>query len=400
MGLGDKSLSSRFMNGQTGNTSSQEEQEYLNMRHSEGDRENVPGLADIYDRTGNMRVSRTLAKYQKGGSIYDDYWDNLGGNKEAAPNLGEKTALAKGDPWEYQMDGDNVMTRKKGDTDWITTDGDVRQSILDKQFPGYGSPNANTANSGFGYENTADPYLPNNIKELEEGRKSRIAESNVEGNDQDSFLDKLSGADVGNGLMNASAGLLNIAPNLSNIKDYKNLKGRSAPNLRRNVNVEAPSFEDEKQSVIAQGRNMANEANSSTQSNTARRALAMSGTQQALSSVGNKERNAKVAARNTNARMAAQTDAANIRTMNEYDKENMERELAKTRGIAGEISAIYNKSLGFIGDIRNQKLDREKMDLTRRRYNFEGQMDREYNAYLLKYGTPPPGYKGYKPPTE
>ena len=52
-----------------------DEHQYVNLRFRDGGRKDPEGLADLYDRTGNMRVARTLAAYKPKGQ-----WGMLGGN--------------------------------------------------------------------------------------------------------------------------------------------------------------------------------------------------------------------------------------------------------------------------------------------------------------------------------
>lgn len=201
---------------------------------------------------------------------------------------------------------------------------------------------------------------------------------------------------IGKGLGNAAVGLLNIAPHLSNIKAYKNLPGVRAPNLQRTVRTKAPSFEASRQALKAEGRNAMNKVNASGQGTAAQNAAALAQTQSAVSRLSGQE--AKAVADNDarNAAAANRVSGQNMNRLNRSLEHQMSRDMAKTRGIASEKGKIASKTLGFIGDLRNQELQERRLSLTERRYDRTGVMERDARSYLEENGEWPSWYSGNK----
>jgi hypothetical protein len=197
---------------------------------------------------------------------------------------------------------------------------------------------------------------------------------------------------VGNTLMNAASGFASIAPNIANINDYHDLPGIRSPNLQHAVTSEAPSMEATRQAIKAQGRNASQRGEGQSANNQlAANAAAMSGTQSALSRLGGQEAQVEAQTNARNAQAQNQVNRSNVYTLNKHQNEMNSRDMAKVRGIAGERAAIGNKTLGFMGDIRNQKLDRERMDLIGQQYANSGVLERAQVDFLNKNGYLP-GY--------
>ncbi len=196
------------------------------------------------------------------------------------------------------------------------------------------------------------------------------------------------------GASNVAAGLLNIAPHLANIRDYQNMPGVRSPQLQRTVSVDAPSMEATRQAIKAQGRTAAESAaGQSPQNQLAARAAAMSGTQSALSRLAGQEAQTEAQYDAMNARARQQAEAQNVASLNRMAEQMTARDLAQMRGIAGERGAISTKTLGFLGDLNRQQLDRDRMDLVRQRYNMQEQMDRAALKQFEETGILPEYYR-------
>ena len=91
-----------------------------------------------------------------------------------------------------------------------------------------------------------------------------------------------------------------------------------------------------------------------------------------------------------------QAMAQNVGMLNRAQEQQTQRELAAMRGIAGERGQIAGKSLGFLGDLNKQKLDRDRMDLTRQAYNMQGQLDRAALKQFEETGKLPEYYRPKK----
>lgn len=307
MGLEHKSLTKPHMNyggmvhGGSYGGGSMDEEEYTRLRFEQGGRTNPDGLADLYDRTGNMRVARTLAKYQTGGTI-------------------EPLTIGQGSV-----------------------------PVIDTNLQGFDLP-----------------MIPVETEEIP-------ADPGFDGHG------------LGEGLMDLGTTLLNVGPNVANIRDYRNLPGIQAPSLERTVNLEEPQFDDIRQAIISQGRNATNRAEyDSVQPGSAQagRAQALAQTNQALSRLAGEEGRAKVQTRNTEARINQQTQARNLARVNQHYRDQTEREFAKVRGIAGERGAIGRKLLGSLGDVRRRSLDNDRMGLIHEAYNQFGTLQRAQEEAL------------------
>ena len=286
-----------------GSNSTPDEQEALRMRMSGGG-----SLMDAYRRTGNMRVARTLAKYQRGGvsDVKAEYYmEPLGQSAESFVN---ESAVS-----------------------------DTPENSLLAAIQQFG-------------EN------PNNQRILE----------------------------------NTAAGLMAVAPHLANIKAYRNLPLPPEPVLTNAPVTKAPDMEASRQAIIAQGRNMANQAEfDSPQQAIARRAAAMAGTQSQLSRLAGQEQQLEQSWRERNAQRQFQNEAMNAQRINQYRNEVAGRDLAKIRGVGAERSALSNKILGYLGDLDRQRLDREKMDLVREKYATTGVLKRLAQREMERTGKVP-----------
>jgi len=404
MGLGDRNLASGFMKTTYGAQSTPDEMEYRKLRNADGGRLST---ASFYESTGSMPVAKTLARHYRNGGAWPPGQYSTEENpilyteedKKKAAAAKVAAATPKGDPWEYNMEGDNVLTRKIGDPNWITTSGDIRQKILDQEFPDYASPVAPEA------EVAADPNeVTVDFTDLDESIANFdpddpfVAETTTEGTDPavEPNWWKENQTGIGRFASNAASAALNVAPHLSNIKRYKEMPGVRAPNLQKTVTTKAPSLESTRQAIIAQGRNQANATGTSPQGNVAQRAAAMAGTQSALSQLGGQEQRMQSQVDARNAQMSNQANARNVYAMNRSLEQQTSRDLAQTRGIANEWGNIASKSLGFIGDVNRQKLDRERMALTERRYDQFGVMQRNAYEYYQANGKWPDWYSGSK----
>jgi len=419
MGLADKGLGMGFMKNTSGAKSTPDEMEYMKLKASDGGKLSA---ASFYEETGSMPIAKTLARhYQKGGrGIYDENplgytqepgfvpqpvdrgprvlpdsfmpWDTTQAVNTQAQPLAQAQPAARrggGDPWEYRMDGDKVLTRKNNGN-WITAQGDARQAILDKKFPDYEG----------GVEIGARP-----LTEEEEGGvdiQARPLTEEEEGGDE--FSESQEGETpswwtnnkqgLGRGLGNAASGLLNIAPHLSNIKAYNDMPGVRAPNLQRTVRSEAPNMEAGRQAIRAEGRNAMNRVNASGQGTAAQNAAALASTQSALSRYSGQEARVEAQTDARNAAAANQTQARNMAMLNRHGREETSRDMAKFRGIQGEKNKLASKALGFVKDLRTQKLDDRRMALTERRYDQYGVMQRDAQKYLEENGEWPSWYSG------
>ena len=175
--------------------------------------------------------------------------------------------------------------------------------------------------------------------------------------------------------------------------DKRKIKPRLASVLARTVKTEAPSFEADRQAIIAQGQNAAARAQDGTSSDKlAANVASMAGTQSALSRLAGQESQAVAANDARNAQASNRTNAMNTQILNREVQQQQSRDLAQMRGISNEWGNIASKSLGFMGDLNRQGLDRERMDLTRQAYNQQGQLDRAALAQYEETGRLPEYY--------
>ena len=296
MGLGNRTLSSPIMSGST----LSDEQESVRLRYANGARVNSPDLADLYDRTGNMRVARTLAKYQDGGL--------------------------------------NILPPE----------------TPEPQETGFFAP---------------APKYAGLQKSIRSANETPTGESWWQENREN----------IGEGVMDVSTGLLNVAPNIANIKDYRTLPNIPAPALMKSVALEEPNLESTRQALIAQGRSAQQQADiGSSQSGAqqAGRAQALAQTQSSLSRLGGEEARMQMQVRNQNRMANQQSQARNLQSMNQYYQDQTGREMAITRGVAGERAAITNKILGSLGDLRQRELDDRSYRLAKQRLDHTGGLTR------------------------
>jgi hypothetical protein len=205
------------------------------------------------------------------------------------------------------------------------------------------------------------------------------------------------GRRVGQGASNLASGFLGVAPHLANINAYNNMAGVPAANLASTVQTRAPNMDAGRQAILAQGRNASQRASGGSPSDQmAANIAAMGGTQSALSRYSGQE--AQVQAQNDarNAQAVNQTNARNVGILNRQQTQEQARDLAQMRGIGKERGNISNKSLGFIGDLNNQRLDRDKMDLMYANYNRNGTLDRAAQKQYEEQYTLPEFYRKKK----
>ena len=114
--------------------------EYVDAELDENDIEYYRGQGYLVEYVDGGDVSTTepeytyleldddaIQQYKNGGWVVEDM--------DVVPEF-EVGGTIEANGWEYRQDGDNILTKKANEPDWITATGDAKKAIQNKHFPG------------------------------------------------------------------------------------------------------------------------------------------------------------------------------------------------------------------------------------------------------------------------
>ena len=345
----------------------------LGGKFTEGDE-----VASLYDRTGNMAVARTLADYkvkaQEGmkGKVYGKR-NEQGRVYESAQDEANQKARegSKTDPFQIALREAELANAGKGPGQFMYDTGDGRG--MQPYAIGVGTT-ANAGSGGAAGAGGGDVGVDFSDFDAEmDAWQPEIDESITGGGAEENGLNWLqrNQGNIRAGLGDVAEGYGNVWPHLANIRDYNQLPGITAPMLQKSVPLKDPNLESYKQAILAQGRNMQNQAaydTSQSAGQAGQRAAALAKTQGELSRLAGYEGNLKADLANKSTLANAQITGRNLQKVNQYYGDVTERDLYKVRGVANERNRIAQNMLGFIGGQRQRTLDKENMALVKQQY--------------------------------